>query len=116
MMNARYRKLRNKVTSELRKSVDDYYMSLVEETSNNPKEMWKTVNKVLIKDKARMVPSSVTYNGNNIEKQHEFAEAFHDHFATLRPKLARKIIRTVADDHLQYLPAGLSSYVPSLRF
>ena len=111
----RYRKLRNKFTAELRKSVEAYYKSLVDETSKNPKEMWKTVNKVLNKDKARMFPSSVTYNGNNIKKQNEIAEAFN-RFTTIGPKLASKIKRTVADDHLQYLPADFSSNVPSFVF
>ena len=39
----RYRKLRNGVTAELRKSVKTYYQGLIDETSNNPKEMWKSV-------------------------------------------------------------------------
>ena len=116
MMWSRYRTLRNKVTAELRKSVEAYYKSLVDETSHNPKEMWKTVNKVLNKDRARMFPSSVTYNGSKIKKPNEFAEAFNDHFATIGPKLASKIRSTIADDHLQYLSTDLSSTVPLFAF
>ena len=41
----KYRKLRNKVTAELRESVEAYYRSLVDKTSHIPKEMWKTVTK-----------------------------------------------------------------------
>ena len=63
-----------------------------------------------------MFRSSVTYNGNNIKKQNEIAEAFNDRFTTIGPKLASKIKRTVADDHLQYLPADLSSNVPPFLF
>ena len=63
----RYRKLRNRVTAELHKSVKTYYQGLIDETSNNPKEMWKSVNKVLNKDKTRNFPSSVTYKGQNLE-------------------------------------------------
>ena len=116
MMWSRYRKLRNKVTAELRKSVEAYYKSLVDETSHNPKEMWKTVNKVLNKDRARMFPSSVTYNGSNIKKPNEIAEAVNDHFATIGPKLASKIRSTIADDHLQYLSTDFSSTVPLFAF
>ena len=79
-MQLKYRKLRNKVTArsvndhfastaELRKSVEAYYKSLVDETSHNPNEIWNTVNKVLNMDKARMFPSSVAFNGNHVKSQ-----------------------------------------------
>ena len=74
--------------------------------------MWKTVNKVLNKDKARIFPSSLTFNDKHIEKPTEVAEAFNYHFATIGPKLASKVRSKAADDHLQYLPADLSSTVP----
>ena len=45
-----YKRLRNKVTSELRARVQEYYHNLIDETQNNPKAMWKTINKVLHKD------------------------------------------------------------------
>ena len=109
-------KLRNKVTAELRKSVEAYYRNLIDKTSLHPKEMWKTVNKVLNKDKARIFPSSLTFNGKHIEKQTEVAEAFNYHFATIGPKLASKVRSKAADDHLQYLPADLSSTVPPFVF
>ena len=41
----KYRQLRNKVTAELRESIAAYYRSLVDKTSHNPKQMWKTVTK-----------------------------------------------------------------------
>ena len=44
-----YKKLRNKVTSELRARVQEYYYNFIDETQNNPKAMWKTINKVLHK-------------------------------------------------------------------
>ena len=47
----RYKKLRNKLTSELRNSVQDYYHNLMEENSATPKAIWKTMNKVLNKCK-----------------------------------------------------------------
>ena len=34
-----YKHLRNRVTSELRSAVEDYYCSLIDENSSNPKEM-----------------------------------------------------------------------------
>ena len=45
-----YKRLRNKVTSELRKSVEAYFSDMVDENCNDSKGMWKVVNKVLNKD------------------------------------------------------------------
>ena len=42
-----YKNLRNKVTSELRARIQEYYHDLIDETQNNPKAMLKTINKVL---------------------------------------------------------------------
>ena len=78
--------------------------------------MWKTVNKVLSKDKASIFPSSLTFNGKHKEKPAEIAEAFKDHFATLGPKLASKVRSKAADDHLQHLSADLSSTVHPFVF
>ena len=114
MLWPKYRKLRNKVTAKLRKSVEAYYRNLVEETSHNPKVMLKTINKVLNKDKARMFPPSVTLNGNHIKKPAEIAQAFNDHFATIGPELDSKIRSKAEDNHLHYSHADLSSTV--LRF
>ena len=44
-----YRTLRNKVTNTIRLSVNKYYQSLVTKTKNNPKNMWKTIDKILHK-------------------------------------------------------------------
>ena len=50
---------RNRVTSELRRAVENYFCNLIEENSNSPKEMWKTINKVLNKSQCSTTPRSV---------------------------------------------------------
>ena len=68
-----YKRLRNKVTSELRKSVEAYFSDMVDENCNDPKGMWKVVNKVLNKDRESPSPLSVTYEGQSIDKSSEIA-------------------------------------------
>ena len=58
-----YKRLKNKVTSELRKSVEAYFSDMADENCNDPKAMWKVVNKVLNKDHDSSSPLSVTYEG-----------------------------------------------------
>ena len=101
---AEYKRLRNRVTRELRRGVETYYQNLIDENSNNPKEMWKTINKVLNKNQHSTTPKFVMFEGQSIEKPNEIAEAFNNHFATIGPKLADKIENKDSDDPLKYLP------------
>ena len=111
-----YKRLRNRVTSELRRSVEGHYRSLIDENSNNPKEMWKTINKVLNKNQCSTTPRSVMYKGQLVEKQKEIAEAFNNHFTTIGPKLAEKIETKESDDPLKYLIDEGPSTAPRFEF
>ena len=86
-----YKRLRNKVTGELRRSVENYYSNSIEENSSDPKMMWKTINKVLNKNRCSTTPSCVMYEGQLFEEKKKIAEAFNNHFTTIGPKLAEKI-------------------------
>ena len=99
----RYKKLRNKVTSELRKGVQDYYHNLIEENSGNLKAMWKTMNKVLNKCKTSDPLNSVTLNGRKYVRPDEIAEAFNEHFLTIGPKLASRIGAPTDADAMAYV-------------
>ena len=90
---------------ELRKITEKEYKprNLIDENSNNPKEMWKTINKVLNKNQHSTTPMFVMFEGQSIEKPNEIGEAFNNHFATIGPKLADKIENKDSDDPLKYL-------------
>ena len=45
----KYEILRNKVTNNIRLSVTKYYQELVTKNKNDPKKMWKTIDKILHK-------------------------------------------------------------------
>ena len=62
-----YKKLRNKVTSELRARVQEYYYNLIDETQNNPKAMWKTINKVLHKNSNHTVTQNIIFEGTELK-------------------------------------------------
>ena len=97
------KRLRNRVTSELRRGVETYYQNLIDENSNNPKEMWKMINKVLNKNQHSTTPKFVMFEGQSIDKPNEIAEAFNNHFTTIGQKLADKIENRDSDDPLKYL-------------
>ena len=62
-----YKKLRNEVTSELRARVQEYYYNLIDETQNNPKAMWKTINKVLHKNSNHTVTQNIIFEGTELK-------------------------------------------------
>ena len=111
-----YKRLRNRVTSELRRAVEGHFRSLIDENSSNPKEMWKTINKVLNKNQCSTVPRSVMCEGQLVEKEKEIAEALNNHFTTIGPKLAAKIETKESDDSLKYVIDEGPSTAPPFEF
>ena len=62
-------------------------------------------------------PLSVTYEGQNIDKSSESAEAFNNHFVTIGPRLAEKIECEESDDPLKYIDnKGSSADAPRFAF
>ena len=99
-----YKKLRNKVTSELRARVQEYYYNLIDEAQNSLKAMWKTINKVSHKDSNHTVTQNIIFfEGTELKSASQISEAFNKHFTTVGPKLAEKIETQPSDDPLKYL-------------
>ena len=102
-----YKKLWNKVTSELRARVQEYYHNLIDETQNNSKtqnkDMWKTINKVLHRNSNHTVAQNIIFEGTKLKSPSQILEAFNKHFTTVGPKLAEKIEIQPSDDPLKYL-------------
>ena len=96
-------KLRNKVTSELRARVQEYYHNLIDETQNNLKAMWKKINKVLHNNSNDTVTRSTIFEGTELKSSSQISEAFSKHFTTVGPKLAGKIQSQPSEDPLKYL-------------
>ena len=45
-----YKKLRNQVTKSIHEAITSHYQGLINENKDNPKRMWKAINKVFDKD------------------------------------------------------------------
>ena len=106
--------MRNKITSELRNLVQQYYNTIIEENSNDPKEMWRTINKVLNKDS----PSSffaVNFKIQRLDRPNEIAEALNEDFVTIGPKLPSSIEQKPDDNPLKYLKEN-NENSPKLQF
>ena len=98
-----YKKIRNKVTYELPKREQEYYHNLVVEIQNNPKAIWKTINRVLHNSSNHMATQNIILEGTEFKTPFQISEAFSKHFTTVGPKLAEEVIRLPLDDRLRYL-------------
>ena len=98
-----YKRLRNQCTNSIWKTIQDYHQRLVEETRNDHKTMWKTINRVLERDSACKSISSRNVNGKVVTENGKLAEALNVHFATVGPKLAENITPMQCDNPLKYI-------------
>ena len=96
-----YKMIRNQCTYAIRKAIQDNYHGLIEETKDDPKKVWKTINRVLNKDSASKSISSLNVNGKVMTEEGELAEALNQHFVSVGPKLVEKIKTTPNDNPLK---------------
>eukprot|EP00794_Sanderia_malayensis_P013604 gene13604-15016_t len=109
----RYKELRNRCTNAIRMAIREYYHGLIEENKNDPKSMWKTINRVLDRNASATSIASLNIDGKIVTGEREVAEALNQHFATIGPKLADKIENKPDDDPLLYItkePQASSSF------
>ena len=80
--------------------MQSYYLGIIDENRENPKRMWKAVNKVLNRDTNSVEVSSLNIEGRTLTKEKDIAKALNQHFVTVGPKLAEKLESKNDDDPL----------------
>ena len=83
--------------------MQECYQNLVEETQNNHKAIWKTINKVLHKTPIHTVIQNTIYKGTELKTPLQISEASNKHFTTVGRKLAENVISQPLYDPLRYL-------------
>jgi hypothetical protein len=81
-----YRKLRNEITHKIRKSKQEYFHSESQQCKNNPKSIWKLLNKVLNNKNKVSPPSELTAND------------FNEYFSTIGENTAREYFANDNDE------------------
>ena len=79
-----YKGPRNQCTYTLRKAIQDHYHGLIEETKDDTRKLWKTINKVLNKDSACKSISSLNIIGKVVTGGGELTEALNQHFVDIK--------------------------------
>ncbi len=98
-----YTRQRNRVTTEIRNSIQDHYANIINESKGDPKKMWKTINRVLEKDVKSTTLSAIESEGKTLTKERDMLEALNRHFVSVGPNLAKQIGSKSDDDRLKHI-------------
>ena len=82
---------------------------MVEETRNDPKKTWKTINRVLERDSACKSIPSLNVNRKVVTEDGKIAEALNMQFLSVGPKLAENITSKHSDNPLKYVKSNYSA-------
>ena len=92
---SRYKRLRSQVTAMIRKAKSSYNRRIIEENSDDPKNFWKAVKKVLPNKSITPQPSAslepITVDGKTTTDALTIANGFCTYFATVVEKLLSNI-------------------------
>ena len=102
-MCSKYARQRNRVTNEIRNSIQGHYKGLIEESKGVPKQMWKTINRISNKNTNSKNLSSIESNGKIVTKEYDILEVLNSHFVSVGPNLAKGIETKPDDDCLKHI-------------
>ena len=92
---SRYKSLRNQVTAMIRKAKSSYNRRIIEENSDDPKNFWKAVKKVLPNKSVTPQPSAsiepITVDGKTTTDALTIANSFCTYFTNVVEKLLSSI-------------------------
>ena len=87
-----YKLSRNRVTQALREAKSAYYKRQFVSVTNNPKQAWKTVNKILNrKQECGSEINCINSQSGQITCSNELAESFNNYFTNIGPNIANTI-------------------------
>ncbi|CAB3989406.1 Hypothetical predicted protein [Paramuricea clavata] len=68
-----------------------YFTNTLNDCDNNPKKMWKTINKLTNKQSKTTVISEIQNDNQNLNKKHEIADALNSHFNEVASRLVNNM-------------------------
>ena len=87
-----YKKFRNLVNNEIKKSKASYYHSHIENNRGNPKVLWRTINHVSgrAKTKSNSI-NEIKFNDTTFTDPAEIAEILNSYFSSIGEALSSKL-------------------------
>ena len=83
-----FKRLRNKVNSNIKIAKESYYKQSFTEHKNDSRRTWQTKNELTSRKSNTSSIKELIVNDVPINKTTDLANAFNEHFSTIGPKLA----------------------------
>ena len=84
-----YKKTRNDLNRLIKNTKATYFTNFLNDCENNPKKMWKTINKLTNKKSKTTLISEIQHNDQNLTKRDEIANVLNSHFNEVGTNLAK---------------------------
>ena len=99
----KFKTYRNKLNALIRKCKREYYYKKFENTKNNIRQTWKTINGIIGRHKTASQQNTFKTDGGNVVTEPDnIANCFNNFFVDIGPKLASNIQHS-GKDYYEYL-------------
>lgn len=78
----RFRYLRNKCTTQIRKAKSQFYLDETTRNLQNPAKFWKTIKSIKFNSTSSALPKQICSDSAQITDKKEIVDAFNQHFAS----------------------------------
>ena len=86
-----YKRFRNKVTSEIRKSKKEYYKDYFNNNLSNMKKTWEGIKQIINNNKSKTNVIQLNYSGKPLNSDIDMANAYDNFFTKIGPDLDKQI-------------------------
>lgn len=108
-----YKRIRNLVTSMKRSNKEQYFTSQLANNNNNPREVWKTINKIISNNgMSKSNNVSLRAENGNAVKNEKVSEVLNNYFVNIGKSLASKLPRPPGKTATINLMKKLRSFRP----
>ena len=96
---ANFKRMRNKVNTEIKAGKELFYNNNFIETNCDPRKTWQVINDVTYCKAVNSSIREINLNGTSISESSNLSNAFNDPFSSIGPKLANDIPLSNNNDH-----------------
>ena len=105
-----YKRARNALNKLIKDTKRNYYTSVLNDTKNNPKNMWNTINKLTNKKSKTTTITKLNISNDNVtEDPNKISHTFNTYFKTIGESLANELPDTT-DAPESYVTPSNSSF------
>ena len=96
---ANFKRMRNKVNTEIKAAKELFYNNKFTETNGDPRKTWQIIHDFTSRKAVNLSIREINLNGTSISESSDLSNAFNDHFSSIGPKLANDIPLSNNNDH-----------------